>query len=202
MTPPTQPTIQELREEFNCKDPNETWEPFGKAIDRLEAAEARIPELQQLMAQGHSKARKYELECGRLRRELYKAQRLAEGLSADFCSSPMSIQALPPVDDVSGLLAERLKRDAARIGELEAQLDAIAIALEWPPQEEGQTLLEAVKEAAMNGVLRCQDRAEMHRFKAAQQPRNMADAPTDGAEVLAWFRHRGWEVLSWSNVSD
>lgn len=119
MTTPPQPTVQELRDEFNCQFPSDTWETFEKAIDRLEAAEARVEELKQLMARGWSKARKHELECVHLRTELYRTQMVLEGQSRDFCTSPMAIQARPPVDDVSSILIERLKRDADRIVELE-----------------------------------------------------------------------------------
>lgn len=177
MTTPTK-SIQQLREGLEDLDWQEFYNLCPKLLDRLEAAEARITELQQLMAQGHSKARKHGLQRDALSRELYRTQMLLEGVSADYGDSPMAIQARPPVDDVSGLLDERLKLDAARIGELEAQLEAIGIALEWPGQDE-RTLLEVVKEAATWGVLRCQDRAEMHRLRTAQQPRDMADAPED-----------------------
>lgn len=121
MTTPTQ-SIQELREELESIDYTTGLRRIAtNAIDRLEAAEARIPELQQLMAQGHSKARKHGLQRGALSRELYRTQMVLEGVSADYGDSPMAIQARPPVDDVSGLLDERLKRDAARISELEAR---------------------------------------------------------------------------------
>lgn len=114
-------SIQELRDDVvNYRDIELLETTAVEIIDRLEAAEARIPELQQLMAQGHSKARKHGLQRDALSRELYRTQMILEGVSADYGDSPMAIQARPPVDDVSRLLDERLKRDAARIGELEA----------------------------------------------------------------------------------
>lgn len=175
MTDPIQ-SIQELQDELNAFVGSYTdLHMFANdLIERLEAAESRFADLQQLMAQGHSKARKYELRCNTLRTELYKAQRVVEGLSADFCTSPMAIQALPPVDEVSSLLAERLKKDASRIAELEARLYGT-----------GTTKYDRIEA-----------------LEAAQRPRPMGEAPTDGSEVLAWCQHLGWEVLAWSNVSD
>ena len=54
----------------------------------------------------------------------------------------------------------RNERDAAQ-----AELDAIAIALEWPRQDESTTLLEEVKEAACNGVLLAEAKSELHQLK-------------------------------------
>lgn len=70
-----------------------------------------------------------------------------------------------------------------RLEAAESQLKAIGIALEWPGQDD-RALLEVVKEAAMDGVLRCQQFAEMHRLRTAQRPRDMAEMPESGS-VLA-----------------
>jgi len=64
---------------------------------------------------------------------------------------------LTPRETIANLKTER---DAAR-----AELDAIAIALEWPRQDESTTLLEEVKEAACNGVLLAEAKSELHHVR-------------------------------------
>tara|TARA_Y100000310_G_C20484052_1_gene716060 strand:+ start:303 stop:707 length:405 start_codon:yes stop_codon:yes gene_type:complete len=59
------------------------------------------------------------------------------------------------------------RKQQERISKLKtgAELDAIAIALEWPRQDESTTLLEEVKEAACNGVLLAEAKSELHQLK-------------------------------------
>jgi site-specific recombinase len=107
-------SIKDLREEFD----DGAMEPhLIRLLDRLEAAEARVAELQQLMAEDWSRSRKHEHDATSRWAEVYRVQCILDGTPTKY---PHMTAGPEPVDDVSSLLVERLERDAARIKELEA----------------------------------------------------------------------------------
>jgi len=78
-----------------------------------------------------------------------------------------------------------------------AELDAIAIALEWPRQDESTTLLEEVKEAACNGVLLAEAKSKLHHVR--NQRDNRAYVGCGLAEKLETARAQV-ERLRWRRI--
>ncbi len=162
-------------------------------VDEVERQAVRIAELQQLMAQGHIKAHKYQGEATSRWAELYKCQCIIDGTPTKY---PMMTAGPEPDDDVSSLLVERLKLDGDRITELESKLaievSELTIENSVRMQAEDEMLATAHHARGLE--------ARIAELEAAQKPRPMAKAK--GQRVLAeWFNPSGlsirWDTTVW-----